>query len=392
MDLGDNVNSMMSTLLRPNWIEIDRNALVHNVQLVRTLIGPDCLLMAVVKANAYGHGAAATAHILTTAGADRLAVATLSEGVELRQAGIQVPILVLGYTPGRLAEVAVRYRITVAVYDLATAQALAGVASPDQPAAVHVKINTGMNRLGLLPAEALDFLKILHTMPQLDVEGIFTHFATSDLDDKNFAWMQFRQFQQLLDFLNEQELRPALAHAANSAAMLTMPETHLDMVRTGIALYGLHPDPAETRLPAAFRPALRWKTEVAQVRIVQPGETVSYGREFIAAQPMTIAVLPVGYADGFPRRPFDWGSVLIHGRAAPLLGRVCMDQVMVDVTALVAKLGPVCQGDEVVLIGHQGEAKLTAEMIADRLGTNNYDVVSRILARVPRIVVPGCKE
>lgn len=379
----------MSTLLRPNWIEVDRNALVHNVQLVRMLIGPDCLLMAVVKANAYGHGAIETGHILVTEGADRLAVATLSEGVELRQAGIQAPILVLGYTPSRLAEVAVRHQITVAVYDLVTAKALAEAATPEQPAVVHVKINTGMNRLGLLPAEAPAFLQALHGMPQLYVEGIFTHFATSDLDDKDFAWMQFRQFQQLLNFLNTQGLRPPLAHAANSAAMLTMPETHLDMVRTGIALYGLHPDPDETRLPTAFRPVLRWKTEVAQVRTVQPGETVSYGREFIAAQPMTIAVIPVGYADGFPRRPFHWGSVLIRGRAAPLLGRVCMDQVMVDVTALAVEVGPVCQGDEVVLIGGQGEANLTAEVIAERLGTNNYDVVSRILARVPRIVVPA---
>ena len=382
----------MLTLLRPNWIEIDRNALVHNVQLVRTLIGPDCLLMAVVKANAYGHGAVETGHILLKAGADRLAVATLSEGVELRQAGIQAPILVLGYTPGRLAEVAISHRITVAVYDLETAQAFAEAATLEQPAVVHVKINTGMNRLGLLPAEAPNFLKILHTMPRLSVEGIFTHFATSDLDDKDFAWVQFHQFQHLLTLLNEQGLRPPLAHAANSAAMLTMPETHLDMVRTGIALYGLHPDPDETRLPVAFRPALSWKTEIAQVRTLQPGETVSYGREFIAAQPMTIAVLPVGYADGFPRRPFHWGSVLIHGHVAPLLGRVCMDQVMVDVSAIVAESGPVRQGDEVVLIGCQNDAQLTAEMIAKRLGTNNYDVVSRILARVPRIVVPAFKE
>jgi len=382
----------MSTLLRPNWIEVDRNALVHNVQLVRTLIGPDCLLMAVVKANAYGHGAIETGHILLKAGADRLAVATLSEGVELRQAGIHAPILVLGYTPGRLAAVAVSHHITVAVYDLETAQAFAAAATLAQPAMLHVKINTGMNRLGLLPAEAPDFLKTLYTMPRLSVEGIFTHFATSDLDDKDFAWVQFRQFQHLINLLNEQGLRPPLAHAANSAAVLTMPETHLDMVRTGIALYGLHPDPDETRLPAAFRPALSWKTEIAQVRTLQPGETVSYGREFIAAQPMTIAVLPVGYADGFPRRPFHWGSVLIHGRAAPLLGRVCMDQVMVDVSAIVAEAGPVCQGDEVVLIGCQNDAQLTAEIIAKRLGTNNYDVVSRILARVPRIFVPAFKE
>ena len=379
------IDPTMKTPLRPTWLEIDQRALVNNVQLVRKKIGDHRLLMAVVKANAYGHGALETATVFLRAGADRLAVATLAEGIELRQGGVQAPILVMGYTPTWLALEAVRYGLTTAVYDQAMLAALDQAALPNQPALVHLKVNTGMNRLGLLPAEVPQFLEAARRFTGVQVEGIFTHFATSDLDDKSFAWEQFVLFRALLTQLEALGLRPPLAHAANSAAMLTMPETYLDLVRSGIALYGLHPDAEETRLPPEFRPALRWKTQLAQIRQLQPGESVSYGREFVATQPMMIGVIPVGYADGFPRRPFHWRNVLIHGCPAPILGRVCMDQAMVDVTAIRAAQ----QGDEVVLIGRQGNAELTVDEVATRLHTNNYDVVSRILARVPRLIVDG---
>ncbi len=377
----------MKILLRPTWIEVDRQALFNNVQQVRQLIGPQRRLMAVVKANAYGHGAVETANVLIAAGAQSLAVATPVEGIELRQAGIQVPILVLGYTPTWLAEQTVHDRLTTTVYDVETIHALNQAATATGPAKIHVKVDTGMNRLGLTRGEVPAFMETLQSFPHIQVEGIFTHFATSDMADKSFAYEQFGLFNRLLTELTVRRLRPPLAHAANSAALLTMPETYLDLVRTGIALYGLHPDADETRLPANFRPALSWKAQVAQIRQIQAGESVSYGREFIATQAMTIAVLPVGYADGFPRRPFHWGNVLLHGRPAPIVGRVCMDQTVVDVTQIVAEYGAVQQGDEVVLIGRQGDAELSAEEVATRLGTNNYDVVSRILARVPRLIV-----
>ncbi len=186
-------------------------------------------------------------------------------------------------------------------------------------------------------------------------------------------------------------LRPPVAHAANSAALLTMPHTHLDLVRSGIALYGLDPDMDQCRLPQGFQPALSWKAVVTHVADLEPGEPVSYGREYTAAAPMRVAVIPVGYADGFPRKPRTWGSVLIRGRAAPIVGRVCMDQTIVDVTAIEAETkaetGLLRQGEEVVLIGRQGDAQLSAEAASARIGTNNYDVVSRILARVPRLYV-----
>jgi alanine racemase len=372
---------------RPTWIEIDRAALVNNVQKIRQRLTPTCLLMAVVKANAYGHGLAETAIQLRAAGVDRFAVATLGEASELRQAGVDLPILVLGYTPPWLAAEAAAQQITLTVFDAATAIACDQAASVlGEPIAVHLKVNTGMNRLGVTPNMAPQLLTSFAQLPFLYVEGIFTHFATSDLSDKSFAWEQFSRFTHLLDVLSQLGLRPPLAHAANSAAMLTMPATHLDMVRCGIALYGLHPDPDETILPSGFHSVLTWKALVAQITHLAPGDSVSYGREFIAAQAMTVVAIPVGYADGFPRRPYHYGHVLIHGQSAPILGRVCMDQTIVDVTAIHAAR-PVKQGDEAVLIGRQGPAQITVDDVARQIRTNNYDTVSRILGRVPRIMV-----
>lgn len=371
---------------RPTWIEIAHGALVNNVAQVRKLLAPGCLLTGVVKANAYGHGAVLTAQVLLAAGVDRLAVATLGEALELRAGGITVPILVLGYTPGRLALDAVKQEITLAVVDLPTAAQIAATAEGmGKRARVHLKVNTGMNRLGVASSEALALLSTLAMLEGLEVEGMFTHFATSD-SDRDYAEVQFRAFSTLLDELVAAGLRPPLAHAANSAAVLTMPHTHLDMVRCGITLYGLDPDVDDTPLPPGFMPALSWKAQVAQVRQLQAGDPVSYGREFVATQPMTVATVPVGYADGFPRRPYNWGSVLIHGQAAPILGRVCMDQCVVDVTAIAAQQ-LVQQGDEVVIIGRQGAAEISAAEAGRRIGTINYDVVSRILARVPRYLV-----
>jgi alanine racemase len=374
---------------RTTWIEVSRPALRNNVAQLRRL-APAVPLMAVVKANAYGHGAVPTARVLEDAGVHAFAVACLSEGLELRSGGITRPILVLGYTPGWQACEAAAKDITLTVFDPETAAELqravsAEVAPQMQPLTVHVKVNTGMNRLGVRPEHAGELLQVLRSLPGLRVEGIFTHFATSDEADKTYTELQFARFQKLLEELARTGLRPPVAHAANSAALLTMPHTHLDMVRSGIALYGLDPDLEQCPLPAGFMPALSWKAMVTHVADLQPGEPVSYGREFVAGGPMRVAVIPVGYADGFPRKPHTWGSVLIRGEAAPIVGRVCMDQTVVDVTEIEARSGPLRVGEEVVLIGRQGQAQLSAETISARLQTNNYDVVSRILPRVPRL-------
>lgn len=389
-------NPTTPTPNRPTWIEIDRDALINNIAQIRTIIGPEPLLTAVVKANAYGHDARIVAPIAQAAGVDRFAVASLSEGFELRQYGIERPILVLGYTPARLVDEAIRHDIQLAVYELESAREFDAVAAAmGQPVTVHVKVNTGMNRLGVSVGEnvnedaqkALALFQALADLAFVEVEGIFTHFASSDLADKASAQEQFARFQHLLDVLETNGLRPPIAHAANSAAMLTMPETHLDMVRAGIAIYGLDPDVNDTPLPDGFVPVLTWKAEIAQVRRLDPGEGVSYGHEFVAERPTIAAVIPVGYADGFPRRPLTWESVLVRGQFAPILGRVCMDQAVIDVTDIVATTGEVRIGEEAVLIGSQGQATLCAAEAGRRTGTINYDVVSRILARVPRVVV-----
>lgn len=372
---------------RTTWIEVSADALVNNLHRLQAIAGARPV-MAVIKANAYGHGAVETARILAREGATHFAVATLSEAVELRAAGIGQPILVLGYTPAQHTALALAHTVTLTVIDGETATGMQAVAhTQGRTLRVHVKVNTGMNRLGQRPAAIPGLLAHLRTLDGLLVEGIFTHFATSDELDKRYAEAQFAEFSALLAGLAAAGLRPSVAHAANTAALLTMPQTHLDMVRSGIALYGLDPDMDECRLPAGFRPALSWKAIVTQVADLAPGEAVSYGREFIAGQPLRTAVIPVGYADGFPRRPRTWGSVLVRGIAAPILGRVCMDQAVLDVTAIEQATGPVHQGEEVVLIGRQGDAQLTAEEVSRRVGTNNYDVVSRILARVPRVYV-----
>jgi alanine racemase len=279
---------------------------------------------------------------------------------------------------------AVRLDLTLTLYAPDMARALAHAAQAlGKRARVHVKVDTGMARLGIRAEavpEILELLQLIRHLPALELEGLFTHFAKADSSDLAHAHLQLRRFQAVLQEIEEAGLRPPLVHAANSAATFSLPEAHFDMVRPGIALYGLSPS-AEVPVPESFRPALSFKTQVAQVKLIPPGEGISYGCTFITERPTWIAVLPVGYADGFRRTPANWGAVLIHGQEAPLLGRVCMDQCMVDVSHIPG----VRVGDEVVLIGRQGEATLSAEKVAQRLGTIHYEVVSEILARVPRV-------
>lgn len=385
--LGMSDKPTTGPLYRPTWLEIDLAALHNNVRLLRSHVGKERTFFAVVKANAYGHGASIVAPAALAAGADRLAVAAVNEGIELRQAGINAPILVMGYTPGWQAEALLQYNLTAVLYDLDTAQHFdAAARATGQRIPVHVKVDTGMRRLGLLPDDTAPFFNALAQMPGLDVEGLYTHFSTADDADKAYTQMQLARLETILAALTAQGQRPRLVHTANSAATLTVTNSHFNAVRCGISLYGLHPSP-ESPLPSGFRPVLRWVARVAQVKALAKGDAVSYGNTYIADRPRTIAVIPVGYADGFPRSPRTWGSVLIDGQFAPIRGRVCMDQTMVDVTEIMEKGGSVRAGDEVVLIGAQGQSTLTTEDIAARLETINYEVVSRLMARLPRIAI-----
>lgn len=369
---------------RPTWLEIDLSAIGNNTRRIKDLMGSSVRVLASLKADGYGHGAVRVARTVLHNGASMLGVATASEAAPLRQAGIAAPILVFGYVPLWQMREAVRLGVSVTLYTLDAARALARAAGAlGKTVRVHVKVDSGMGRLGIRfeqREEILALVREVRSLPGLYLEGIFTHFARADARDLTHARLQLARFQEIVRTLDAAGLRPPLVHAANSAAALCLPEARFDMVRPGIALYGLEPSP-DVGLPEGFRPALSFKTQVAQVKLIPADEGISYGCTYVTARPMWIAVLPVGYADGFRRAPATWGSVLIHGQEAPLLGRVCMDQSMVDISHIPG----VRVGDEVVLIGRQGQARLSAETVADRLGTINYEVVAEILARVPRV-------
>ncbi len=365
---------------RPTWIRIDLDALAHNIERLHAIAGVP--VMVVLKADAYGHGAVRVARTALANGAAALAVATLGEVRTLREADITAPVLVLGYTPPWQAREAVLLGATCTVFDIDAAQALsdAALALHQQPTGVHVKVDTGMARLGLRPDQVGAFLHALTRLPGLSVEGIFTHFATADSADETFAYGQLARFEQVLAQITAAGLRPPVVHAANSAALLRFPKARFDLVRPGIACYGLAPAP-ETALPADFRPVLSFHTEVAQVKTLPAGIPISYGGTFVTQRPSRIATLPVGYADGLRRSP-PWREVLVRGQRAPIVGRICMDYAMVDVT----DIPEVKRGDGVVLIGPQGDDHISADEVARWLGTINYEVVATLLPRVPREV------
>jgi alanine racemase len=370
---------------RPTWTEIDLEALAGNVRRTQQIVGPEVAICAVLKADGYGHGAASVARTALNNGAQMLAVACLAEAVTLRRAAIDAPILALGYTPAWQARDTVRQDVIATVYDLDVARALSRAAADlNRSARVHVKVDTGMARLGLLPDEVAPFMAELMALPGLAVEGIFTHFSVADSaapEHRAHTRAQLAAFHRVLAELAAMGVAIPLVHAANSAAMLNWPESRFAMVRPGIALYGLAPSP-DAPLPAGFRPVLSWKTQVAQVKTLPAGAPVSYGNTFVTQRATKVAVAPVGYADGFRRGPAHWGHVLVRGQAAPIIGRVTMDQTLLDVT----DIPDVRQGDEVTLIGRQGASEITVEQVAERLGTISYEVVAEILARVPRVV------
>jgi len=367
---------------RPTWVEVDLEAIAGNVRAIADLVGPDVEVLAVLKADAYGHGAVRVAHTALNNGAAWLGVACLGEALELRRAGIMAPILVLGYTPPWQAREALLADAVTTVFSLEVAQALSRAALDlGRCARAHIKVDTGMGRLGLLPDEVLPFAREVARLPAMEIDGIFTHLAAADDADPSYTRWQLAQFEAVLAALRREGIVPRRVHAANSAAILRFPESRYTMVRPGLALYGLNPS-RQVPLPTGFRPALRFACQVAQVKTLPTGSYVSYGCTFRTERPSRIAVIPVGYADGFRRAPAHWGVVLVRGQRAPIVGRVCMDQTMIDVTDIPG----VRAGDEVVLIGSQGNDAITVDEVAERLGTINYEVVSEILARVPRMV------
>jgi alanine racemase len=370
---------------RPTWLEIDVDAIARNVRIIKTIVGPDVRLLAVLKADAYGHGAVKVARTALNNGASYCGVASVNEAVTLREAGISAPVLVLGYTPAWQAREALLNNITVTLYDADVARAFSRAAIElHTEAHAHIKVDTGMGRLGLLPEQVSAFVHKVRGLPGLVLDGIFTHFSIADEAELSYTRWQLERFQEVLAELRAAGVTFPLVHAANSAALLRLPESRFTMVRLGLAMYGLAPS-ADVPLPDGIQRALTWKTTVAQVKTLPPGSFVSYGNTYQTRDHETVAVIPVGYADGFRRAPAHWSEVLVKGRRSPIVGRVCMDQTMIDVTSI----PDVRVGDEVVLIGTQGGETITAEEVAERLGTINYEVVSVILARVPRSLPEG---
>ncbi len=367
------------------WAEVDLDAIAYNVQGLKRHVGERTELMAVVKANAYGHGAVPAAKAILESGASRLAVNRVVEGVELRQAGIRAPILVMGYALPAEMETVVRWDLTPTVTAMEVASALSGAASRSgKTAPLHVKVDTGMGRFGLLPGEVLDFVKRLSELPALRLEGLFTHFAVADSADKTCTCRQLNIYQEVARRLEEAGFAFPLKHVANSAATLDLPEMHLDMVRCGIALYGLRPS-SEVSPAIPLRPAMALKSRVARVRALPPGSSISYGRTYITTKPTPVALVPVGYGDGYHRILSNRGAVLIRGRRAPIVGRVCMDQFVIEVSGIPG----IRQDDEVVVFGRQGEEEIRAEEVAAWAETINYEVTTSILPRVTRVYLKG---
>ena len=341
--------------------------------------------MAVVKANAYGHGAIETSRALVRQGISRLAVASVTEGMALREAGISADILVLVDLLDGHVEDLLAYRLTPVVSDQRMLPALAKAAeAKDLFFPIHIKVDTGMGRLGFPQSEIPPLFDALASWKSLRVEGFMTHLADSDGEDPGHTQQQLERFQRLIDHLGARGVSIPIVHAANSAALLRFPQSHYSLVRPGIMLYGYHTLPQGLTEPA-LQPVLSLRTTVIQVRNLQPGDSVSYNCTFIAKRKTAIAVLPIGYADGYSRRLSNKGHVLVNGRRAPIVGLVCMDMTMVDVTDLAS----IRVGDEVTLIGRQGDEEIWADDLAEWTGTIPYEILCAIGPRIPRLYQPA---
>lgn len=368
-------------MLRHTYCEIDLEAIRHNVRVMRACVAGDAAFLAVVKANAYGHGAVQVAKAALEEGASMLAVAIPEEGAELREAGIAAPILVLGGIEEDAAASVAKYDLTQAVFDEARIRALSAAGEAEGRAVkVHLKLDTGMCRIGVRSKEdAKRLVRLIDSLPGVELTGCFTHMATADEDEHRDTYAQIERFAALCDAIAEVHPGKIIRHAANTASIFRYPEAHFDMVRGGIALYGYPPVPEAKDL----RPAMRWSARAVYVKEIMPGDRVSYGGLFEAEKPTKVMTVPVGYADGYRRGMTGKGCVLVRGRRARILGRVCMDQIMVDVTDIPGAAA----GDEVVLLGAQGSECIDADEMAAWLGTISYEVICSPSMRVPRTYI-----
>ena len=371
------------------WVEISKKALQNNIYQVKKLIGPRVKLMAVDKANAYGHGLIEVAKIAVNSGVDWIGVDSIDEGVRLRKAGIDTPVLILGYTLLSRLDDVVKYKLSQVVYNKETIYKL-GDLDTKRKIKVHLKVETGTSRQGLEKEELLELATIIKKYSHIEIEGAHTHYANiEDTTDHSYAQQQLQRFKDAIEFLEKNGVNIPIKHTACSAAIILFPETYFDMVRLGVSMYGLWPSretfvsAKEKRRKIDLEPVLTWKTKIAQVKKIRAGTPVSYGLTERVSHDSNIAVLPVGYWDGYDRKLSGIGNVLIKGKRCKVLGRVCMNMIMVDVS----HIPNVKLEDEAVLLGKQGKEEITADELAQKIGTINYEVVTRINPLIPRIVI-----
>ncbi len=373
------------------WVEIDKKSLQSNIKQFRELVGNDIKLMSVVKANAYGHGLIEVAKIAVHSGADWLGIDSVEEGIALRKAGIKTPILILGYTLVSRLEDVVKYDLRQTVYNQKTIQELGAQAKKqNKKVNVHLKVETGTSRQGLDKEKLLELTKLIGKYPQVEIEGMHTHYANiEDTTDHSYAQKQLQRFKKAVRLLEENNIQVPVKHTACSAAIILFPKTYFDLVRLGISMYGLWSS-KETFISAReknrkinLKPALSWKTKIAQVKKIPTGTPVGYGLSERVSSKSKIAILPVGYWDGYDRKLSGVGNVLINGKRCKVLGRICMNMTMIDIS----HLKNINSEDEVVLLGRQGKEKITVEELAQKIGTINYEVVTRINPLIPRIVI-----
>ena len=371
---------------RPTWVEIDLAKVVSNVKAFRRLIPDSVKIMAVVKANAYGHGAAEVAGAALDAGASVLGVASLEEGISLRSRGINAPVLILGYTDPRQAAFLQKGLFTPTVFSWEGARDLAQHACTlGCRIGFHFKVDTGMGRLGIAdPRSALLLLKKVSALSGLKLEGVFTHFASADEEDRVFTGRQISLFHKLLNAADSEGINIPLRHAANTAAAIEYPDAAFDMVRLGIGIYGYYPSSAVDHWKVRLQPAFSLKSKIIFLKKVVSGTPISYGGEYRAPQETIIATVPLGYGDGLSRHLSNEWFMLVRGQRAPIVGRVCMDMTMLDVGSIPG----VCEGDEVVAYGNQGSEEVNIDMVAAKLKTISYEVLCTVSSRVPRFYLP----
>ena len=377
------------------WAEIDLSAIENNIRWIRRFVRPETKIMGIVKADAYGHGYAKTARILLQNGAEWLGVACVDEAMQLRRSGFSCPILILGYTDPAFATQLVQEDITPACYDYDLASAMSRAAvKQEKRAQIHIKIDTGMGRVGLrytedeeLNQETVNTILKMAVLPNLDIDGIFTHFAVADEKDDAYTEMQFERFQHVCNRLKENGLDVNHKHCCNSAAMMRFPKMHMDMVRPGIVLYGAKPSPLVDCGSLHLMPAMQFKAKVTNVKEVDAGESVSYGRKFQTTQKTKLVTIPIGYADGYSRVLSQKAQAIVNGKLCNVVGNICMDQCMIDATAV----HTIHIGDEVILFGKSDDIELPVESLADKMGTINYEILCLIGKRIPRIYVKDGK-